>query len=153
MATNDKHSTKHRTEPEKPKRGKPKYVIPERHLPKVLEAIRNNNTQASIAKALGISFHTWQRVRDEDKRIRSAIDETLDFEEKELVNLLMEKARNGETTAVLFALKSRHGYRDHGPVTGGGDEQKVNVTINLPGAQGSVEDYLKTVKGRTVEGQ
>jgi|GEM_PF-1800969 len=148
MATDDKNSTKHRTTPGKPKRGKPKYVIPERLMPQVLEAIRNNNTQSSIAKALGISFHTWIRVRDEDERIRSAVDEALDFEEKELANILLEKARAGETTAVLFALKSRHGYRDHGPVTGGGDEQKVNVTINLPGAQTSVDDYLKTVKSK-----
>lgn len=151
MADNDKNSAKHRNALEKPKRGKPKYVIPERHIPGVLDAIRKNNTQASIAKALGISFHTWQRVRDEDERITAAIDETLNFEEKELVDLLMEKARNGETTAILFALKSRHGYRDHGQVDTG-NEQKVNVTINLPGAQGSVEDYIKTVKGRTVEG-
>ena len=47
----------------------------------------------------------------------------------------------GDTTALIFALKGRHGYRDNGNPQGTGDS-KVNVTINLPAAQPSVEAYV-----------
>ncbi|WP_380785644.1 hypothetical protein [Sphingomonas sp. R86521] len=126
--------------------GQPKYVLPERSVPKVIAAIRQGKSEVSIARALGVNYRTWGRLKTEDERIASAFGEARKFEEEELVGLLMDKARAGDTTSIIFALKGRHGYRDQGAPQGG-TEQRVNVTINLPGAQASVDDYMRTVDG------
>src|SRR3546814_5781567 len=49
--------------------GQPKYVIPEEHVPKVLEACRKGASEVSIARALHINYRTWCRVRTEDERV------------------------------------------------------------------------------------
>lgn len=146
MADDDKNRAEHRAAPRKRGPGQPKYEIPEGEVPRVVEAVRAGHSEVSIARALGINYRTWARVKSEDERIASALAETRKFEEDELVNLLMDKARSGDTTSIIFALKGRHNYRDHGSPKG--EEQRVNVTINLPGAQTSVDDYLKTVKSK-----
>jgi hypothetical protein len=111
---------------------------------KVLEACRRGVSEVRIARALGVNYRTWMRVRAEDERVASALSESKKLEEDELVSLLMDKARNGETTAIIFALKGRHGYRDQGVQPASGDA-RVNVTINLPAAQPTLDDYLRTV--------
>jgi len=143
------HRAEHReTSLEAPRRGpgQPKYVIPEAHVGKVLEACRRGSSEVSIARALGINYRTWLRVRAEDERIASALSETRKLEEDELVTLLLDKARAGDTTSIIFALKGRHGYRDQGAPQGG-TEQRVNIQINLPAAQPSMDDYMKTIEG------
>lgn len=147
MAEDREHRAEHRkTDTTAPKRGpgQPKYVIPDDVVPRVVQAIREGKSEVSIARALRINYRTWARVKAEDERIASALAETRKFEEDELVGLLMDKARAGDTTSIIFALKGRHGYRDHGQA-GGGSEQRVNIQINLPAAQPSLEDYLKSV--------
>ncbi|WP_271067292.1 hypothetical protein [Caulobacter sp. NIBR1757] len=99
-------------------------------------------SETQIARALGVNYRTWMRVRAEDDRIASALAETRKVEEEELVSILMDKARGGDTTALIFALKGRHGYRDQGNPQGTGDP-KVNVTINLPAAQPTIEAYVQ----------
>src|SRR3546814_7905942 len=79
-------------------------------------------------------------VRTEDERVAAALAESRKLEEDELVTLLMDKARAGDTTTIIFALKGRHGYRDQGAPQGGG-EQRVNIQINLPAAQPSMDAY------------
>jgi leucyl aminopeptidase (aminopeptidase T) len=118
-----------------------KYVIPEGDVAKIIAACRRGASETQIARALGVNYRTWMRVRAEDERIASVLAETRKVEEDELVSLLMDKARGGDTTALIFALKGRHGYRDNGNPQGTGDP-KVNVTINLPAAQPSVEAYV-----------
>ncbi|WP_294217956.1 hypothetical protein [uncultured Sphingomonas sp.] len=149
MADEPEHRAEHSAPlPAAPRRGpgQPKYVVPEASVPKVIAAIRQGKSEVSIARALGVNYRTWGRLKVEDERIASALAEARKFEEDELVGLLMEKARAGDTTSIIFALKGRHGYRDQGAPQGG-TEQRVNVTINLPGAQASVDDYMRTVEG------
>lgn len=126
-----------------------KYVIPDHNLPKVLDACRRGSSEVSIARALGINYRTWMRLRAENDEIAAALAESRKLEEDELVSILIDKARAGDTTALIFALKGRHGYRDHGSPPPG-PEQRVNVTINLPAAQPSLGDYMRTVEGKTV---
>jgi hypothetical protein len=123
-----------------------KYLIPDKDVDTVLEACRRGVSEVRIARGLGINFRTWQRVRVEDERVASALTETRTLEEDELVALLMDKARGGETTAIIFALKGRHGYRDHGtPAVAA--EARVNIQINLPAASATVEDYARIIDG------
>ena len=127
--------------------GQPKYEIPDDQVGKVIAACRQGASEVSIARALRINYRTWVRVRTEDERIASALSESRKLEEDELVSLLLDKARAGETTAIIFALKGRHGYRDVG--THSGAEQTVNVqVINLPAAQGDMGEYMRTVEGK-----
>src|SRR3546814_12394715 len=107
-------------------------------VPKVLEACRKGASEVSIARALHINYRTWCRVRTEDERVAAALAESRKLEEDELVTLLMDKARAGDTTSIIFALKGRHGYRDQGAPQGRG-EQRDNIQINQIGIQSGQE--------------
>lgn len=122
-----------------------KYLVPDQHIDAVLKACRKGASEVRIARMLGVNYRTWMRVRTEDERIASALSESRKIEEEELVSLLMDKARGGETTAIIFALKGRHGYRDHGVPPSASADARVNVTINLPAAAPSLDDYVQTV--------
>lgn len=143
MDNSGEHRAEHRVPPQKRGPGQPKYAIPEADVPRVIRAIRQGKSEVSIARALRINYRTWARVKAENEMIGSALAETRKFEEDELVGLLMDKARAGDTTSIIFALKGRHGYRDQGQPQGSVD--KVNVTINLPAAQPSLGDYMKAI--------
>src|SRR3546814_12199149 len=73
-------------------------------VPKVLEACRKGASEVSIARALHINYRTWCRVRTEDERVAAALAESRKLEEDELVTLLMDKARAGDTTSILFEI-------------------------------------------------
>lgn len=141
--------TEHRSGPPevaKRGRGQPKYEIPDDQVAKVIAACRQGASEVSIARALRINYRTWCRVRTEDERIASALSESRKLEEDELVSLLLDKARAGDTTSIIFALKGRHGYRDVGLASG--TEPTVNVqVINLPAAQSDMGDYMRTIEG------
>lgn len=131
--------------PSDPRSDRRKYLVPDQHLPTVLEACRRGVPETRIARGLGVNYRTWMRLRAEDERLAGALAETRKMEEEELVSLLMDKARGGELSAIIFALKGRHAYRDVGqPV--GATEQKVNVVINLPAAKATAEDYMLTMQ-------
>lgn len=147
MDDESKHRAEHREAPPRRGPGQPKYVIPEAEVPKVIRAVRQGKSEVSIARALRINYRTWARVKAEDERIASALAETRKFEEDELVGLLMDKARAGDTTSIIFALKGRHGYRDNGMAKDG--IEKVNVNIVLPAAQPSLSDYMKVIGAKS----
>lgn len=126
-----------------------KYLVPDNQVTAILDACRRGVSEVRIARALGVNYRTWMRVRAEDERVASALAETRKLEEDELVSLLMDKARGGETTAIIFALKGRHGYRDQGAVAVMA-ESKVNVVINLPAAQASLDDYSRLIEDECV---
>lgn len=123
-----------------------KYLVPDQHVHKVVDACRRGVSEVRFARSLGINYRTWMRLRDDDERIASALVENRKVEEDELVALLLDKARDGETTSLIFALKSRHGYRDQGAPQAAADA-RVNVVINLPAASASAEDYARTIEG------
>lgn len=130
-----------------PRSDRRKYLVPAQHVDKVVDACRRGVSEVRIARSLGINYRTWMRLRDEDERIASALVENRKVEEDELVALLLDKARDGETTSLIFALKSRHGYRDQGAPQATADA-RVNVVINLPAASASAEEYARTIDGR-----
>jgi len=129
-----------------PRSDRRKYLVPDQHIGKIVDACRRGVSEVRIARSLGINYRTWMRLRDEDDRIAGALAESRKIEEEELVAVLLDKARDGETTSLIFALKSRHGYRDQGAPQAAADA-RVNVVINLPAASASAEEYARTIEG------
>lgn len=95
------------------------------------------HADASIARAIGLGRDAFRRHR----RARPDVDEALARGrarmEDELTHVLLAKARKGDTVAAIFLLKGRCGWRDQGAPPEAGE--KVNVTINLPGAMSEAE--------------
>jgi len=153
-AANDKHRIEHRgtgASLDKIPAGKVpgwgrgnKFALTDDERTKVIRAIRRGASGISIARALRVNYRTWMRVKAEDDEIASALSEVLAMEEIELRNVLIEKAKDGDLTALMFALKTRHGYRDHGAVNGG-DDNRVAIQINLPGPTASLDEYQRMI--------
>lgn len=88
-------------------------------------------SKKGIARSLGVSDETLQVWMDRHPALRHAMDEGREAEHKVLHNALFKQAQQGNTTAAIFLLKTRHGYRE-------GDQREianqVAVTFQLPGA-------------------
>ena len=100
-------------------------------------------SEVDICKALGISFNTWSRIKEEDEKANEALETARRTEERELVGVLYEAATNDKNlTAAMFLLKTRHGYKE------GADHvnaSQVNVSISVPGAMNE-DEYKKMVE-------
>jgi hypothetical protein len=79
---------------------------------------------------------------DRRPEVQEALDQGRAIKHKRLVATLHELAMDGNVTAVIFALKARHSYREGEPFEGGGSAVQFN--INLPSAM-IPEDYRKMV--------
>lgn len=74
---NTEHRGEHRAvAPADPRRDRRKYLLPQEHVDRVLEACRAKVPETQIAKALGINYRTWMRVRQEDANVSSTLAET-----------------------------------------------------------------------------
>ena len=107
-------------------------------------------SQRNIAKALGIGADLYRVWLENYPELAEAQQLGKDKEHKELHNALYTAAtKEGNVTAAIFLLKTRHGYRE-------GDQSdtanKVSITFNLPAAQ-NADDYMKTIgSNRTLLG-
>jgi hypothetical protein len=133
--------------------GAPPVVLSDDQTEAAARALRSRVPETRIARELGVNYRTWMRLRDDDDRLASALAEARKAEEEELAGLLIEKARRGETVALIFALKGRHGYRDQGAPPGDGGS-RTNIVINLPASM-SPDAYsrLIDVTPERLEGQ
>lgn len=107
----------------------------------LIEAMaRDGFSMVSIAKALRIDQVTLRQIRRRDPAVQEALDLGLAANERELVNLLMQQARDGQVVPAIFLLKAKHGFRE-------GEQREPpvpNITINLPGAM-SPDDYMRSI--------
>lgn len=101
-------------------------------------------SEVDICSALGISFPTWKRLKEEDEQAAQALDEARREEESALVGVLYEAAtKDKNLTAAMFLLKARHGYKEGSERV---NANQVNVQITLPGAMDRKEyENLKSV--------
>lgn len=83
----------------------------------------------SIARGLGISADTLNKWMEEYPRLRDAWYAGREEEHQRIYGKWMEQVDLGNMTAIIFALKTRHDYREHAPIA---DESAARVTINLP---------------------
>lgn len=123
---------------------RPRKTLPPDGLKIIRELASKGVKETEVAKALGLTFKTWKRIREENPEAKAAWEEAKAEEHDALVGVLYEKAIKGDSTAAMFLLKSRHGYRDHGP-TEGGDSARVNLVFNLP-APLNADQYAKLVE-------
>ena len=103
-----------------------KYLVADQHVDRAIDACLCGVPEVRIARSLGINYRTRMRVRDEDECVAIALSESRKVEEEELVTLLLDKARQGETTSLIFALKSRHGYRDQDTPQAAGYQRELS---------------------------
>jgi hypothetical protein len=108
----------------------------------VVEAMAaRGNSEATVAKYLGIGHKTLQRLRAKDERVGSAWASGRGVLEDELVGHLLVLSRKGNVAATIFALKSMAGYSDNPRPK---DDRPPAITINLPGSM-SEEAYRRMV--------
>lgn len=108
----------------------------------VVDLAKKGCSEATIAKSLFVSPATFRALKARDEDLADALAIGRAHLHDELVSMLVTKARNGDTTALIFACKSLLGFRDHGPDTNTAPVNVVN--INLPAAR-SPEDYARVV--------
>lgn len=121
--------------------GRKKKTLPTNGLQTIRDLAERGVKETDIAKALGISFPTWQRIKEENEVARETLEEARQIEENKLFGMLYEKAMKGDSTAAMFLLKTRHGYREGAEVV---SANQVNVKITLPGSL-NPDEYLKEV--------
>ena len=106
----------------------------------VIEALAaRGNSEATIAKALGVGAKTFQRLRARDEAVGNAHSQGRGYLEDELVGHLLASARKGNIAATIFALKSMAGYSDNPRPK---DDRPPAITINLPGSM-TEADYRR----------
>ena len=110
-------------------------------------------SKRSIASRFGVSFDTLQRWISEDSGLQEAFQAGREKEHHALFNALFTQATTkGNTTAAIFLLKARHGYRE-------GDQSdqanKVQINFQLPGAMPMAQftDALQATVGSKSKGK
>lgn len=121
--------------------GRRKKTLPTNGLQTIRDLAERGVKETDIAKALGMSFPTWQRIKEENEEARETLEEARQIEENKLFGVLYEKAMKGDSTAAMFLLKTRHGYREGAELV---NANQVNVKITLPGSL-NPDEYLKEV--------
>jgi len=121
--------------------GRKMKMPPENATEKITRLAERGVAETEIAKALGVSFPTWARWKNEIDQIGDALQEARAIEEEKLTGMLFDKAMKGDSTAAMFLLKTRHGYLEGKPQV---NANQVNVQITLPGAKNESQ-YLEEV--------
>ncbi|MEJ1339417.1 MAG: hypothetical protein RPU34_10420 [Candidatus Sedimenticola sp. (ex Thyasira tokunagai)] len=101
--------------------------------------------EIDIARASGVSYNTWMRIKDEDPRALDALEEGRGIEHQKLVGALFEAAMKGNAIAAMFLLKTRHGYREGFTVE---HNSNVKISVELPAAL-SADQYTRVIEHQT----
>jgi len=126
-----------------PKRiGRPPKQVPPNAAAIIKDMAANGHSLVSIASNLGTSKTLLAKWFEQEPALQEAFDVGRESERHALHNMLFKEAtEKGNTTAAMFLLKSRHGYREGAEVDQSGG---VRISITLPGAM-SVEEFSKGV--------
>lgn len=112
---------------------RPRKTLPRGGVEIIRRLASDGCSDTQIAQQLRMDRRTLARIRQENPKAQAAYEEGRAAEETELVGLLMEKARRGDKVSAMFLLKSRHNYRDMGPIEGQEDEHRsVSIHLNAP---------------------
>ncbi len=111
---------------------------------KILDMASRGVSKAGIARGVGASPKLLNVWLDQYPKLREAFDEGREREHGELFGALYDSAKDGNVTAAIFLLKTRHGYRegDQGDLA-----NRVSIEFKLPGPM-KLEDF-----GRVIEGE
>lgn len=98
-----------------------------------------------VASSLGTSKDTLRKWFDADPELQEAFDRGREKERHTLHNALYRAAtENGNMTAAMFLLKSRHGYREGDQ---GETANRVSINFTLPGAM-NMKDFEVIENGK-----
>lgn len=111
----------------------------------IVELASRGVRRDTIARACGMCAPTFARLMQDDPTVAEAFETGRAKLHDELVGVLVNKAKDGDTVSLLFSLKALFGFRDQGPEPGA--ETRPQVIINLPGAL-----PMEAFQGLTIEG-
>lgn len=123
--------------------------VPPANAAEIIErAAASGCTRAVIARALGVGrgkLRQWLDSPEHGPALQAAMASGKEVEHDRLVGLLMAAAHDAKTmkgsiVAILFLLKTRHGYQEGQALV----QNSVSINYQLP-APMSVDDYLKSV--------
>ena len=102
-----------------------------------------------IAHAIGFSERTFYRHLKDDEQLALSFDQGRGVEHQQLVASLFQRAINPTNAqgaaAAMFLLKTRHSYREQGPIEREGT--RVAVVVNVP-APLTPKQYEKLIEVR-----
>jgi hypothetical protein len=111
---------------------------------KIEQMAADGLSEATMAKALRIARATFLKRKKDDPRVAEALTTGRGKLDDEVANMLLEKARGGNLTAMIYFDKARLGHRDQGPATAEDHKTpQVNIQINAPMSD---EDFRKMIK-------
>ncbi|CAG9932210.1 hypothetical protein [Candidatus Nitrotoga arctica] len=118
--------------------GRPLKQPPEKAEEVIRELSATGHAIIGIAHQLGTSVDTFKRWLDEDVELKAAFDQGREKERHTLHNVLYTAATvDKNTTAAMFLLKARHGYREGDQ---GESNNRVSINFTLPGAM-TMKDF------------
>jgi hypothetical protein len=119
------------------KLGRPLKLAPADAAERIRQLAAKGHSLLGVAVGLGTSIATFNRWIDEDAALKEAFEEGREKERHTLHNMLYQAAiEGGNTTAAMFLLKARHGYKEGAEANAG---NHVNITFTLPGAMSMQE--------------
>ena len=128
-------------------RGRPQIDPLPEDVAKIEQLASDGCLQIEIARACNIGVDTLHRWRRDFPEVKEAMQAGLAKEHNALRSVLIEKALAGDTVCLLFALKTRHGYRETTPVE---HDSRVSVQITLPAAL-SAEQYREAIEHEPIK--
>ena len=129
-----------KTEKKAVKIGRPLKHPPANAVEIIRELSATGHSVVGIAQQLKTSPHTLARWMDENPELKAALDQGREKERHTLHNVLYKAAtESGNTTAAMFLLKARHGYREGDQ---GDSANRVTINFQLPGAM-PLKDFIE----------
>lgn len=109
--------------------GRPRKLMPADADKRAENAAADGASIGGIATSFGVSTEVFNRWLEEQPSLKAAIDRGR--ERHVLHSGLVRAAKKGNIVAMMFLLKSRHGYREGDQ---GSTANRVSITFSLPGA-------------------
>jgi len=125
--------------------GRKKKNLPPDALETIEKLASRGVRETDIARALGVSWGVYWRIKNENEAVKKTLEQARMIEHDALFGQLYEKAMKGDSTAAMFLLKTRHGYREGADVVAA---NQVNVKITLPGSM-KPDEYKKMMEVKT----
>jgi hypothetical protein len=100
---------------------------------------REGATDTSIAKALRIARSTFRDARQRQPELEEALARGRAILEDELTDILLAKARGGETVAAIYLTKARCGWREGELPPSATVTNNTQVNIIIPPAMSDEE--------------
>lgn len=102
--------------------GRPRQVL---DLARVEQLAQEGNTDAEIARQLGVSPKTVERRKKDSDGFDAALKRGREAAHSVVANALYRQAKRGNVTAIIWYEKTRRGFRDMQDMTSNGETIKA----------------------------